>query len=385
MIDRPWAEGQQGYGNYTWDPLRFPNGDEMVKVLHDRGWRVVIWGAPWAIGKIKGQDFGPEAREKGYIIGTRNIDYTNPAAVEWHKQKISQFIKRSNIDGWKLDRSEEYLPSTARDIWHDGRNGLQVHNDYPRMYVKTYYDGTKAVRGDDFVLMPRAAYTGQQKWCIVWGGDTRGCTERLFKCKSTDKGLRSTIISLQRMAMMGFPFWGSDTGGYQTFRSRDVFARWLQFSAFCPLMEIGGVDSHEPWAMPIEPSYDEEIIRIYNRYTWLHQRLVDYTYDLAVRAHKTGNPVVHPLVFDWPHDEKVKDMWDEYMYGPAFLVAPIWEEGKRSREVYLPEGEWIYLWDREKTYTGPTTIEQDAPMDTIPVYIRADKKDMVPEGLIEGL
>jgi alpha-glucosidase (family GH31 glycosyl hydrolase) len=384
MIDRPWAEGEMGYGNFNWDPLRFPNGDKMVEILHQRGWRVIVWGAPWAIGRTA-ETFGPEAEAMGCKVSHRNLDYTNPKCVEWHKEKIAAFVKRSDIDGWKLDRSEETNPSGKDFIYHDGRTGFEVHNDYPRMYIKTYYDATRSVRGDDFMLMPRAAYGGSQEFSIVWGGDTRGCVDMLLFCKSTDKGLRSTIISLQRMAFMGYPVWGSDTGGYQTFRDREVFARWLEFSCFNPLMEIGGVDSHEPWNMPTKPRYDEEMIKIMKRYTWIHARLQDYSYQLAVRAHETGNPIVHPLVFDWPDDPGVKDMWDEFMYGPAFLVAPVWKTGQREREVYLPEGEWIDLWDASKKYTGPKTITVDVPLDMIPVYIKADRADMVPEGLIEGL
>jgi len=386
MIDRPWAEGKMGYGNFNWDPLRFPNGDKMVEKLHERGWRVLVWGAPWAIGY--GPDsFGWEAREKGYVFGPRNLDYTNPAAMKWHKNKIEEFVRRSDIDGWKLDRSEETNPSEKSDIYHDGRTGFEVHNDYPRLYIRAFYEGTKAARGDDFVLMPRAAYTGTQAMSIVWGGDTRGSIEFMMglTAKSTDKGLRSVIISLQRMAFMGFPFWGSDTGGYQCFSDRDVFARWLQVSCFCPLMEIGGKGPHRPWDMPTEPSYDKEMIDIYYRYTWLHTRLVDYTHKLSKRASRTGNPIVHPLVFDWPDDPKVKDMWNEYMYGPALLVAPVWKTGQRERKVYLPEGEWTYLWDKSKKFSGPVTISAAAPLDTVPVYIKDDQAHLLPDGLVEGL
>ncbi len=383
IVDRPWAEGFYGYGNFNWDENRFPNGDKMVKLMHDRGWHVVVWGGPWAIGDEE-WEFGPEARSKGFIIGERCLDYTNPAAVRWHKEKIENFLQRSGVKGWKLDRADEYNPSRKKDIYHDGRNGLMVHNDYPRMFIKTYYDATRAVRGDDFVLLARPTYTGTQAWAVKWGGDTHSITtEILWISKHTDKGLRSVIISLQRMAMMGVPFWGSDTGGYHPFKKRELFARWLQVSAFCPIMEIGGKKSHEPWAMPKKPYYDTEMIKIYRRYTKLHTRLLDYTYELAKRAHQTGNPVVHPLVFDWPDDPKVEDMWDQYMYGPAILVAPVWETGKREREVYLPKGEWEYLWDRDKKFSGPTTITAKAPLDTIPVYVKTDREHHLPENLAE--
>jgi len=382
LIDRPWCEGTYGYGNFNWDQVRFPNPDQMIQALHDRGWKVIVWGGPWALGKAPGE-FGIEAKAKGLVIGDRNLDYTNPAAVAWHQDKIMQFMKSSPIDGWKLDRGDEYNPSHKRDIYFDGRNGLVVHNDYVRLYVKTYYEASKKMRGDNFVLMSRPAYTGTTSLSTVFFGDVPGAYGQGWV--ATDLGLRSVIIALQRAAFLGYPTWGSDTGGYQGFKQRDVFARWLQLSCFCPMMEIGGVGPHEPWAMPTQPAYDEEMIKIYRRYTTLHARLVDYTYELAKRAHATGDPIVHPLVFDWPDDPKLKNMWDEYLYGPSLLIAPLWKHGSREREVYLPQGEWKDLWDQSKSFTGPTTIKANAPLDRIPVYVRVGKEDLLPKGLVEGL
>jgi alpha-D-xyloside xylohydrolase len=378
LIDRPWAEGTYGFGNFTFDDHRFPNAVEMIKKLHARGWRVVIWGSPWALGKTP-TEFGYEARQKGWLMGDRCIDYTNPEALAWHFSKLEAFMRMSGIDGWKLDRSDEYNPSHAHDIYADGRTGVEVHNDYPRMYVKLYHDVSAKVRGDDFLIKSRPAYTGTTAWSFTYGGDIPGALAN--GAVSTDRGLRSAIIALQRNACMGYPIWGSDTGGYEGYKDREVFARWLEFSCFCPLMEIGGHGPHEPWAMPREPRYDEEVIQIYKTYTWLHAKLLDYTYELVRRGHATGNPIVHPLVFDWPGDAKVKNMWDEYMYGPALLVAPVWKTGARSREVYLPAGDWIDFWDRSQTHHGPVTISADAPLDRVPLYIKADQKGLLPAEL----
>jgi alpha-D-xyloside xylohydrolase len=375
LIDRPWAEGENGFGNFNWDEKRFPNGDAMVKKLHELGWRVVVWGAPWAIGKTP-SEFGSEAQAKGYKVSERELDLTNPEVVAWHIEKIKQFLTRSGVDGWKLDRGEETNPSQKGFTYHDGRDGHEVHNDYPRLYIRTYYDATRAVRGDDFVLVPRAAYTGTQSMSVLWGGDHR----------STPEALRSAIIGVQRVAMMGYPVWGSDTGGYTPiFRDLEVFGRWISFSAFCPLMEIGGVGPHEPWAMPSRLAPDPALNRTHKRFTWVHARLSDYTYSLAQRAHETGNPIVHPLAMDWPADPKAVERWDEFMYGPSLLVAPVWQKGLREREVYLPAGEWIDLWDRSKKFTGPQTLTAAAPIDRIPVFIKADEAGRLPANLTDGI
>lgn len=384
LIDRPWAQGERGYGNFTWDETRFPNGDRMVGKLHDRGWRVMVWGSPWALGKQE-WEFGSEAGRLGYKISDRSLDYTNPAAVAWHRRKIEEFLARSGVDGWKLDRADEDNPSTKRDVYFDGRTGFEVHNDYPRLFIEAFHDATRAVRGQDFVLISRAAYGGSQRWGVVWGGDTRGSVRASRGARSTDKGLRSVILSLQHMALMGYPVWGSDTGGYLGFVDREVFARWLELSCFCPVMEIGGSGRHEPWNMPTEPAYDEEMIRIFRRYAWIHARLADYTYELSERASATGNPIVHPLMFDWPDDPAARDLWDEYMYGPSLLVAPVWKSGAREREVYLPSGEWIDLWDPGRTYRGPVTVRVQVPLDRIAVFIKADEKHRLPPNLLQGL
>jgi len=384
LIDRPWAQGNYGYGNWNWDETRFPNPQKMIDTLHAHGWKVMLWAGPWALG-YKQDEFGYEARKKGYLIGNRNIDFTNPEAFEWQKQKVAEFMKTWNTDAWKLDRADEYNPSQKHDIYSNGESGFQLHNKYPYLYIKAFYEGSKAARGDDFVIMARPADNTTTAMAINYGGDTPGAILVNGRMKGTDLGLRSVIIELQREAFMGFPTWGSDTGGYEPFRDREVFARWLELSAFCPLMEIGGVRSHEPWNMDTEPKYDEQLIKIYYRYTWLHERLVDYTYALAQKAHETGDPIVHPLVFDWPDDPKVADMWDEYLYGPSLLVAPIWKTGQRSRQVYLPKGNWTYLWDQSKKYTGPTTITVDVPLDKIAVFIRDEKASLLPKGLTDGL
>lgn len=137
--------------------------------------------------------------------------------------------------------------------------------------------------------------------------------------------------------------------------------------------------------MRTKPHYDEEMIKIFRRYTWIHARLADYTHNLAARANETGNPIVHPLVFDWPDDGKVKDIWDEFMYGPSLLVAPVGEDGRYEREVYLPMGERESLWDPKESYQGPATITVKSPIDVIPVFVKTDKKHLLPEGLVEGL
>lgn len=371
LIDRPWSPGAFGFHRFTWDEARLPNAGDMLSILRDRGFRVVAWTAAWAVGDAPG-DNGAEAVAAGFLApgSDRIIDLTNRAAWDWWKEKHVEFSRRWDIAGWKLDRGEEFIPSEPTDVWADGRTGPDVHNAYVVLQLQLMHEAMREARGEDFVVIARAAYAGAQQYGIFWGGDTAGSTS-FGTGPGTDLGLRSAIISLQRAGFTGFPIWGSDTGGYYQFKDREVFARWLQFSAFCPIMEIGGQGTHAPWDMPTEPRFDTEMIDIYRRYVRLHHDLIPYTVKHARIAAETGLPVARALAFDFPDDRQVLDRWDQFMYGDDILVAPVWRSGQRSREVYLPEGRWEDFWDRDHAFEGPTTITVEAPLDKIPVFVRA--------------
>jgi alpha-D-xyloside xylohydrolase len=372
-IDRPWGtndlEGlpspeEPGFGDLVWDEARFPNAKRMIDILDRRGYHVFLWVAPWATGKTTNR----EALERGYLAPDSRfiIDYTNPEAVRWWEGKIEPLI-RMGIAGLKLDRGDEDTPWALEDVYWDGRSGLELRNDYPNLYLKVHHDIVSKVRGEDFLVYARTGYAGSQQWSIFDGGDIPG---RDWLGRSTDLGLRSAILALLHCAFMGFPIWGSDTGGYEQFGDREVFARWIEFSAFCPIMEIGGVGTHAPWDMPTTPRYDTEMIEIYRFYTTLHHKLLPYTYAHARQAGMTGRPIAKPLVFNYQDDERVRDMWDEFLYGDDILVAPVWRIGQRSRKVYLPRGRWVDYWNTSLVITGPADLEVDVPLDRIPIFVR---------------
>ena len=384
LFDRPVLQGEFGFARFAWDENRLPNTQAMLQALRRRGYHFITWSSMWACGS-GADDNGTQAAQLGYLApgssdtpkcadsgGTSFIlDVTNAEMRSWWQAKLHDFIAAQGLDGIKLDRGEEFIPSAATDVWHDGRNGREVRNDYPVIQAKIHHDALRSVRGDDFLLATRSAYTGTQQYAIVWGGDIGGSTQFGIG-PGTDLGLRSAIISQQRAAFMGFPIWGSDTGGYYQFTNREVFARWIEFSAFSGIMEIGGHGTHAPWDMPTSPNYDQEMIDIYRRYTQLRVTLHDYIVAAAKQAGETALPIVRPLVFAYRDDANVKDRWDEYLFGPDLLVAPVWKIGERTREVYFPAGTWRSYWDRAQQYQGPSTVTLDAPLDTIPVFVRGN-------------
>ncbi|MEW6271427.1 MAG: TIM-barrel domain-containing protein [Thermodesulfobacteriota bacterium] len=383
VLDRPVLDGEFGFARFAWDEERLPNVGAMLAALARRGYRVLTWSSMWACGSRPG-DNGSEALRLGFLapgVGTPRcadvggnsfiLDATSAGAREWWRERVRDFVAAHGIRGIKLDRGEEHLPDAATDVWADGRHGREVRNAYPTLQAQVHHDAMQEAFPHDALVITRSGYTGTQRWAIVWGGDTAG-SENFGSGAGTDLGLRSAIISQQRVAFLGYPIWGSDTGGYYEFKDRDVFARWLELSAFSGIMEIGGVGAHAPWAMPTEPAYDEQLIAIYRRYTRLREALQPYLVAAAGEARVSGMPLVRPLVFAWPDDPAVADRWDEYLLGPDLLIAPVWRTGERAREVYLPRGEWRSYWDPSLRYQGPLTVTVAAPLELIPVFVRGD-------------
>jgi alpha-D-xyloside xylohydrolase len=387
-FDRPWAEGTEGYGAFRFDPVRFPDVEAMFDVLARRGWTSQVWVSEWAL-----DERAARAREQGWLApgSERELDLTNPAAVRALEQELGAFLDGPGrrVDGFFVDRSEEIVPSDPDDVYHDGRNGRQVHNAYPVMLQRAVRRAVEEARGRDGWAIARAAYTGSARYSMTWGGDTHSregvlIPEQPDTGPSTDLGLRSVLVSMQRCAFMGLPYWGSDIGGYSDFGDREVFARWIEIGALSPLMRFHGKGTDAPWDMPTEPNVDQEMIDIYRRYVVLHHALAGYQQRLARDAHRTGAPLVRPLVFNYPDDPNVADRWDQWLLGDDLLVAPAWQSGARSRAVYLPEGEWVDFWDRSRVLEGPVELTEDVPLGKLPLFVKQDSRLLQNKALQEA-
>jgi len=366
-IDRPWGPGKPwGYDDFEIDQNRLPNFAEMVKWLDADKTKTVLWIAPFFQGKMMS-----EALAKSYVLSgqvkplTGNnypmVDLTNPAAKEYWQNGIAKLLKLG-VAGFKLDRGEEDIPETGTYKVFDGRSIRENRNAYPVMYVKAVYDVAKQYRGDDFFLMPRAAYTGSSAYSVFWGGDVGG----------TQEGLRASIIAVQRSAVMGYPNWGSDICGYnQQLLEQEVCGRWLAFGALNPIMEVGPTRNVAFWNLPREPKYDSQLIAIWRLYARLHERLIDYSYAHAQEASKTGMPIVRPLFLVDPLAPSAWSNWWTYLYGSDLVVSPIWEKEKRTQEVYLPAGSsWRDAWNQTKVYKGGQTITVSAEPHQLPLFVR---------------
>jgi alpha-D-xyloside xylohydrolase len=365
-IDRPWGPGRIGYDDFEIDDKRLPHFADMVKWLDAEHMKTFLWIAPFFNGKMQA-----EAIAKGYGLPGQTptadgqnyplVDFTNPAAKTYWQEGIAKLLKLG-VAGFKLDRAEENIPESGPLKVFDERSIRENRNAYPAMYVKAAYEIAKKYRGDDFVVMPRAGYTGSAPYAVFWGGDIGG----------TQEGLRASIIAVQRSAVMGYPNWGSDTCGYnQQLMEQEVCGRWLAFSAFTPIMEVGPTRNVAFWNTPRDPKYDDILIALWRLYARVHDRLRDYSYTLAQEAHRTGMPMVRPVFLVDPKNRAAWDNWWTYLYGRDLLVSPVWEKGRRTQQVYLPAGErWRDAWNPDKVYSGGQTITAPAEPHQIPLFVR---------------
>jgi alpha-D-xyloside xylohydrolase len=342
-IDRPWGPGPPGHDDFEIDPQRLPHFKEMVRWLDSNGTRTMLWIAPFLQGKMADEDLA------------------NPAGKLYWQEGIAKML-RLGVAGFKFDRSNDDIPETGTATAFDGRSLRENRNVYPAMADQAAYEVSKEHRGNDFVVMPRAAYTGSSRYGVFWGGDTGG----------TQEGLRASIIAVQRAAVMGYPNWGSDTCGYNEQRmEQEVCGRWLAFSALTPIMVVGPTRNVAFWNAPQAPEYDDRLIALWRMYARIHERLKDYSYQLAKDAHRSGMPIVRPMFMVDPKRPEAWSNWWTYMYGPDLVVSPIWEKGVRKQQVYLPEGSrWRDAWNPDETYKGGQVVSVNAEAHQLPIFVR---------------
>jgi alpha-glucosidase (family GH31 glycosyl hydrolase) len=368
-VDRPWGPGPVGYDDFEIDTNRLPNFAASIKWLNEQNIRMFLWIGPFFQGQM-----ATNALARGWTLAALGqdpnagnyplCDFTNPDARKYWQDGVARLLKMG-VTGFKLDRSEENIPETGPGKVFDGRSVRENRNAYPVMYVKAAYDVSKEYR-DDFVCMPRAAYTGSSRYGVFWGGDIAG----------TPEGLRAEIIAVQRAAVMGYPNWGSDTCGYrEQSTDPDLCARWLEFSCFTPIMEVGPTQNRAFWNFHDPPSYDANLIALWRLYARLHTRLADYSSAQAKIAHRTGLPIVRPLFLTEPAASAAWSNWWTYLYGPDILVSPVWQKNQRTQEIYLPSGEkWRDAWHPEKIYDGGRTIQVNAELHQLPIFVRVGSK-----------
>jgi alpha-D-xyloside xylohydrolase len=384
-------------GELDLDPVRWPDPAAMNRELHSEGVTTLLSVWPHF---APGTQFYDMLEKKGWLIHTAdgtpdpgdfskeigpNIDTTNPHAASWWWNSIrDRYIKADGFDYVWLDETEPDI-DPAKDFFYIG-SGARYYNAYPLFHTASLYDGFRRDFGDSrrVMLLARAAYLGAQRnGTVFWSSD-------IF---STWDMLKRSIPAGLNFTASGMPYWDTDIAGFfspiisPSYHSAktplvdpsdaegnvdgyedypELFVRWFEWGIFQPVMRAHGERNHnEVW------SYGKQAEAILEKYLRFRYQLMPYTYSLAYRTYQTGAPFVRALFMDFPDDPKVFDLRDEYMFGPAFLVAPVSEQGATSRSVYLPSGsDWFDYWTNERI-KGGQTITANAPIDTIPLFVRA--------------
>ena len=344
------------FGDMEWDENNWRDPQAMLDELHRLGFHVMQAYHPFIYEdsqKVKA------FREKGFLMNTPAntlpiFDHSNPEArEEWWRQTL-KFAKQG-IDAYWIDMGEPRDHPQGTTCRLGSRE--HVHNLYSPFWAKGLYEGHRRDLDTRFFALSRTSYAGIQRYgAALWSNDI----------DSSWEVLKDQVPAGLGVCMSGLPYWCTDIGGFSTDGrfSPELFIRWMEWGVFCPLFRTHGTrPENEAW------SYGEEATRILSDFIRLRYRLMPYIYTCAHEITESAKPMMRALCLDFPEDADACAQKYAYMFGPSILVAPVLDKDARTREVYLPRGNWFDFWTDERL-SGGRTITAAAPLDRIPLYIR---------------
>ncbi len=316
------------------------------------------WAAGYFVRNRQGQPYLMPLGQAGVAM----LDFTNTAAVAWFQEGLRRALVDLDFDG-ALQDSGDLLPSDA--VLANGQSGYTMANLYPVLYAKASYEAARKYKPEAVFLM-RAGYLGAQQYqTATWEGD-------LISYFDWQAGLPATIPAALNRSISGSPFIGTEIAGYLQVdtplaEQKELYLRWTQYGAFNPIMRdiLGHQDANAIYLWSASDTTAN-----FKRYARLHTDLFPLLYTLAKEASATGLPIMrHPYLL-YPADPTTIRQDREYFLGDSLLVAPVVTYRDRQRPVYLPAGQWVNFWTGE-LIEGGREIMALAPLDTIPVYVKA--------------
>lgn len=389
----------QGYRVFTWDTRRFPNPKALSEKLGKQGVRLITIVDPGvkhqpvakSAGVITSTTPELEPQDQRYYVfeqGVQKNHFQKRKSGElfvprvWPGDSVFVDYTRESARTWWGDLHRAYLDNGVAGIWNDmnepadfvdqtGKNQSDVvsydegensthaknRNVFALLMARATYEGLKRLRPDRRpYVITRAAYAGIQRYSTMWTGDTN----------STWESLALNIPMFTSLGLSGEPFVGSDVGGFMGRGNGELLTRSYQVSFLAPFCRNHkNIDSYdqEPWRFG---KYYEDIIR---KYLKLRYQLLPFLYTTLEEAHRTGIPLFRPLVLNYQDDSSTYNLDDQFMVGNDLLVAPVMKPDVSRRLVYLPKGSWYDYWTNKK-YEGGTMIAVDAPLETVPMFVR---------------
>lgn len=401
--------------NYLWNAMEFLNVEfgnpqKMVNDVHALNAHMII--SIW-------NSFGPQTKQyreldsmkallnfitwpesgsekwppnRDYPSGVKVYDPFNPAARDLYWRYIKNGLYAPGIDGWWMDSSEpDHLQAKEADF--DNKTFLgsfrKVRNAFPLMTVGgVYQHQRKESDATRVFILTRSAFAGQQRYgANTWSGDVN----------ASWSALHNQISAGLNFSLTGIPYWNSDIGGFflWNFRNplqnadyRELYARWLQFGTFCPMMRSHGADA--PREIYQFGKQGDKVYDVIEKYINLRYRLLPYIYSTSWNVTANQSSMMRALMMDFSHDKNVWDINGEYMFGKSILVSPVTTPmytkpavvGKdtvkvedfsvvKFKETYLPAGtDWFDFWSGEKL-PGGQSVKTAAPLDRMPLFIKA--------------
>lgn len=384
-----WGTDNNLWNSTEFGNPRFSDPKKMIDDIHAMHAHVTISVWP-SFGRET--QINKELKQKGLLLNFNTwpaeaevYDPFHPEAREIYWNHLNRNMFSLGMDGWWLDATEPEFsdPSAKMDQLTYAGLYRKVYNAFPIVSIAGVHDAQRKVSSDKRVtIMTRSAFAGQQRYgAFSWSGDIQ----------STWEVLRAQIPAGLNFSVSGNPFWNTDIGGFITYNSypkgvqdpayHELYARWIQFGAFTPMMRSHGTNTpREIYQFGQRGDWAFDAIEKYIR---LRYRLLPYIYATSWQVSRYGDTFMRPLFMDYSQDKQVADLGTQYMFGRSLLVAPVTtpmyvdDKGNvslnhvKSQKVYLPEGNaWFDFWTGE-SLGGGRWVEKVTPVDVMPLYVRA--------------
>ncbi len=374
VLDLYWYGKEQDMARLAWEPSQWPDHSRMLADLKKRGVNTVAISQPYVLRNGRAIDNYNELVEGGMLLrdstgGPQEVkiwvgeggmfDVANPDTRAWLRNRYRQ-LTEEGITGWWGDLGEpEVHPETG--VHANGLPARLYHNLYGNDWSAIIYDlFAEEYPETRLMTMMRGGTTGLQRYSVFpWSTDV----------SRSWGGLQPQITIMLNSGLSGLGYMGHDVGGFAIDPAApydpELYVRWLQLGTFSPVLRTHAQATAEPYHYPEQQS----IIRplILERYRWL-----PYNYTLAYRNALFGEPLVQPIgYYDDASLPASPDVDDQYLWGRDVMIAPVLTQGATSREVVFPQGMWLDMSDPSKVYRGGTSATVDAPLEVLPMFVRA--------------
>jgi len=368
-----------GYRVFTWNKDRFPDPEKMLGDLKAEGIKIIpiidpgikadsnYFPAKEGLAKDLFAKYPDGVPYQGEIWPSWGYfpDFTKKETRDWWGEKLNVMLKQGIAGFWNDMNEPAVWGQVFPDLVLFNDNGFiashkKIHNVYALEEAKATFDAFQKYSPDTRrFLLSRAGYSGIQRYSAIWTGDNT----------ANEGHLQLACLMPQGMGLSGIPFVGSDVGGFFDMPSARLYTRWMQLGAFTPFFRGHSVTNEpdkEPWAFGNET---EENVRNIISFRYM---MLPYLYNEFYNSSITGLPVMRAMFLNYQNDEECynEDAGFQFMVGDNLLVAPVVNETSNTKKLYLPEGKWIELFNHN-IYNGKQWITVDAPIDKIPVFLKA--------------